>query len=38
VEELTPDDNMKDILSGTFLPFLGNLEGGTATYHFVDSR
>jgi len=31
VEELTPGDNMKDILSGTFLTFLGNLEGATAT-------
>jgi hypothetical protein len=38
VEELTPGDNMKHILSETFLPFLGNLEGATATYHFVDSR
>jgi len=37
VEELIPGDNMKDILKVTFLPFLGNPEGATATYHFVDS-
>jgi len=36
VEELTPGDNIKDILSGIFLPFLGNLEGETATHHIVD--
>ena len=36
-EEMTPGDSMIDILSGIFLPFLGNLEGETATYHCVHS-
>jgi len=35
VEELTPGYNMKDILSGIFLTFFGNL--GRSNSHFVDS-